>query len=434
MAELAELLSRAVEQARFESTRMGSLSRSGLRDLYRRQPIWLMTVATRLEQRLVGDIVVSLKLLIPRHIEDDRVGNGLAFFLRGFAPMSVEELARDVVRTSAVLGVGPTVKLLTDWERGEPITFESHIVLDGVSVEQPFETPHGIRVVALPRASDEISAELPPPLSHSIGIMGLAGEAKLIVTNTARSGVFREQEPTMEEYDVGVVSGPPTFSGRSLDLLSRSLALAGNGSVWWRAAWSESPVWRAFGQLDLHTMYHPAARSRHKTPLDLKTLLYALTLFERQLGDESVPSRLSLAIDRWVMSKGGRSLDDRFIDLRIVLEALYLSGDFQPGEYAFRVAFYGAWHQGVDFQDRERIFRCLRHLYGRASRAVHGNTKGYTDKERELLTDVQDLCRRGIIKVLEHGQPNFRNLALGADAMQEISRQESGAVGVDGRP
>ena len=319
-----------------------------------------------------------------------------------------------------MLGVEPTVKLLTNWERGEPITFESHIVLDGVSVEQSLETSDGIRVVALPLSGDRLSAELPPLLPYNIGIMGLADEAKLIVTNTARSAVFRKRNPTIEEYDVGVVSGPKIFSDHSLDLLCRSLTLAVNGSVWWRVAWSECAVWRAFGQPASHMMYHPAARSRHKTPLDQETLLYALALFERQLGNEGVPPRLRLAIDRWVISKGGRSIDDQFIDLRIVLEALYLSGSEQPGEYTFRVAYYGAWHLGVDLQDRKHIFRSLRDLYGGGSRAVHANTKGYTNKDRELLTEVQDLCRRSIIKILEHGHPNFHNLALGTDEMHGI--------------
>lgn len=414
MAELPELLSRAVEQARFDSTRIGELNPSELQDLYRRQPMLLMTVDTQLDQSLADDIVASLKLLLPRHIEGDRVGNGLSFFLRGYAPMSVEKLARDVVHASAVLGVEHTVNLLTHWEHGEPITLESYIVLDGVSVEQPLETPDGIRVVPLPLSGQEIAAEVPPLLPHDIGIMGLAGEAKLIVTNTARSAVFRKEEPTTEEYDTGVVSGPQIFSGDSLDLLSRSLALAINGSVWWRVAWSECAVWRAFGRLDSHTMYHPAARSRHKTPMDQESLLRALELFEKQQSSEGDPSRLSLAIDRWVMSKGSRRLDDQFIDLRIVLEALYLSGDEQPGEYTFRVATYGAWHLGADFQDRKRIFGRLRDLYGGASRAVHGSTKNYTDKDRELLTEVQDLCLLSIIEMLNHGQPNFRDLALGA--------------------
>lgn len=198
MAELTELLSRAVEEARFESTSLGSLNRQGLQELYRRQPMYLITVTTQLYQRLLDDIITSIKLLMPRHIEEERVGNGLAFFLQGVAPMNVEQLARDVVRTSAVLGVEPTVKLLTNWERGEPITFESHIVLDGVSVEQSLETSDGIRVVALSLSGDRLSAELPPLLPHNIGIMGLAGEAKLIVTNTARSAVFRKRNPTLK--------------------------------------------------------------------------------------------------------------------------------------------------------------------------------------------------------------------------------------------
>lgn len=413
MQDLIESLRTAVKHARFESTQMGALSPSGLQDLYRRQPMWLATVDTQLDQIWVDDIVAWLKALLPNHIEGDRVVNGLAFFLRGSAPISVEQLARYMVRTSAVLGVEPIVRVLADWERGEPISFESYIVLDGVSVERSLETSDGIRVVPLPTSSDRISAELPMSLSYDLGIMSLAGAAKLIMTNTAWSAAFREQAPTTEEYDVGVVSGPQIYSGDSLDLLCRSLALAVNGSVRWRAAWSEHAVWRAFGNIGSHMMYNTDARSRHKTSLDQATLLYALSLFEKQSGDKAVSPRLRLAIERWVMSKNGRSFDDQLIDLRIVLEALYLSGGEQSGEYTFRVAYHGAWHLGTDFRDRDCIFQRLRDLYALSSRAVHGNTRSYTDKDRELLADVQDLCRRSIIKILNQGYPNFRNLALG---------------------
>lgn len=412
MTELATLLGQAVGQARFVNTRLGTLSPSGLQDLYRRQPMWLMMVDTELPQTTLESVVASLKLLLPRHIKGDHVGDGLAFFLRGSAPWSVEAFARDMVRTAAILGAVPTVTLLTQWENGEPIPFESHIVLEGVSVEQPIETPDGIRVVPMPKSSNELSAELPGSLPLDIGIMGLAGAAKLLVTNTMRSAVFKEHEPTMENFEVGMASGPQIYSTHSLDLLSQSLALATNSSVWWRAAWSECAAWRAFGHTGTHMSYHTDARSRSKTPLDQETLLDALALFGRLSDDEGIPPRLGLSIDRWAMSKGGRSLDDQFIDLRIVLEALYLS-DEERGEFAFRVALYGAWHLGSDSQDREQIFQCLRDLYGRASRAIHGNTRDYTDRDWKLLSNAQDLCRKSILKMLEHGRPDFRSLSLG---------------------
>lgn len=412
MTELTTLLGQAVGQAQFADTRLGTLSPSALQDLYRRQPMWLMMVDTEFPQTTLESVVASLKLLLPKHIKGDHVGDGLAFFLRGSAPWSVAAFARDMVRTAAILGAVPTVNLLTQWESGEPIPFESHIVLEGISVEQPIETPDGIRVVPMPTSSNELSAELPGFLQQDIGIMELAGAAKLLVTNTIRSAVFREHDPTMENYEVGVVSGPQIYSNHSLDLLCQSLALATNSSAWWRAAWSECAAWRAFGHTGTHMSYHSAARSRSKTPIDQETLLYALTLFGRLSDGEGIPPRLSLAIDRWVMSKGGRSLDDQFIDLRIVLEALYLSDD-DRGEFTFRVALYGAWHLGTDPQDREQISKCLRDLYGRASRAIHGNTKDYTDKDRELLSNAQDLCRKSILKMLDHGRPDFRSLSLG---------------------
>ena len=111
---------------------------------------------------------------------------------------------------------------------------------------------------------------------------------------------------------------------------------------------------------------------------------------------------LILAIERWSRSKRSMSsLEDSFIDLRIALEALFLK-DF-TNEYSqemrFRLALFGAWYLGTDFQERMTIRKTLRDAYDRASGVVHaGELKG--DKEshevdRELLSSAQDLCRRG---------------------------------------
>lgn len=104
MTELTTLLGQAVGQARFVNTRLGTLSPSAMQDLSRRQPMWLMMVDTELPQTTLESVVASLKLLLPKHIKGDHVGDGLAFFLRGSAPWSVEAFARDMVRTAAIWG------------------------------------------------------------------------------------------------------------------------------------------------------------------------------------------------------------------------------------------------------------------------------------------------------------------------------------------
>ena len=103
---------------------------------------------------------------------------------------------------------------------------------------------------------------------------------------------------------------------------------------------------------------------------------------------------------------------DRFIELRIALEALYLKD--RAGEMKFRLTTYGAWHLGGDLDERRKYHDTLRQTYDLASKAVHAGTLENTPENRELLKTAQDLCRDGILKRLKEGQePNWNDMILG---------------------
>ena len=111
--------------------------------------------------------------------------------------------------------------------------------------------------------------------------------------------------------------------------------------------------------------------------------------------------------------------EDSFIDLRIALEALYLK-DF-TNEYSqemrFRLALFGAWHLGDDLEKRQTIRKTLRDAYDRASGVVHGRDLEFNESNRKLLADAQDLCRRGILRLIEEGIPSpeeWGDLILGS--------------------
>ena len=69
---------------------------------------------------------------------------------------------------------------------------------------------------------------------------------------------------------------------------------------------------------------------------------------------------------------------------------------------------------GVDFGDRKKIYRTLKRFYDEASKVVHG---GSLESSRiALLTDVQDICRKGILKRLDESKkPNWDELMLGCE-------------------
>ena len=84
------------------------------------------------------------------------------------------------------------------------------------------------------------------------------------------------------------------------------------------------------------------------------------------------------------------------------------------GLQRLRHALFGAWHLGADFEDRRRIRKALRRAYDKASKAVH---TGNLPSEAQLdLSPAQDLCHRGILKLLREGPPaDWGGMILGAE-------------------
>ena len=155
-----------------------------------------------------------------------------------------------------------------------------------------------------------------------------------------------------------------------------------------------------------------------KLTLDTKESQFHLTLGGLRNRNAK---RIRVAVERWIMSKDyEKKLVDKFIDLRTALESLYLQ-DFlneQSQEMRFRLALFGAWHLGVDFEDRKAIRKKLRDAYDTASGAVHGGDLKDTPEIQELLSAAQDICRRGILKMLSEGYPSqehWGGLILGVE-------------------
>ena len=74
---------------------------------------------------------------------------------------------------------------------------------------------------------------------------------------------------------------------------------------------------------------------------------------------------LHRAITKWRNSHTTGGIDNKLIELRILLEMLYAKKD--SGEISYRVALHGAWHAG----DKD-MFNVLKKTYSDASRVIHG--------------------------------------------------------------
>ncbi len=425
--DLEALLHRAVVEAKFEvelplsgvSQRTICPNADTLRKFVRQFEKWrdFIRVTTLLEDNLLGELSDGLKSVLSNHIENDRVADGLPFYLLGTwtPPFTVKDLALSSVRAVVFLDPERVARLLWDWERGEPVLYQSHVVLFGVSVDKPLRLDLGKGKTALfqklPSSTSDVRRHLPIMQRDFVRITDFVGAVKMTVNHGARSGLFRDSEADPGEWDE--VSSPY----RSILSLSDSLSIACDNYVTWTLAWSESEDWRAFGQnerlvLQNHSQY---GRRNVVTLTSDVALLLRDTLSKKLHVTDGAPQYLNVAIGRWARSKRPVGLADQLIDLRIALEALYLDNDVQ-GELSFRLATRVAWHLGQNADERLKYQMIVRDAYSLASRIIHGRVVKLTREEKDLLATAQDLCRRGILKILDAGEkPNWNKLILGAE-------------------
>jgi len=82
---------------------------------------------------------------------------------------------------------------------------------------------------------------------------------------------------------------------------------------------------------------------------------------------------------------------------------------------SYRLCLTVAWHLGTDLVERKKVRKNLLDAYDAASKAVHSGDLDYIEYQ-ELLAIAQDLCRRGILKLLKQGSPNdWGGLILGIE-------------------
>ena len=168
--------------------------------------------------------------------------------------------------------------------------------------------------------------------------------------------------------------------------------------------------WKSMTSSAERTVLEPRNHTMHD-PIDAREVDLTINALR------SADTKLQIAVERWHRSMADDAqLEDRYIDLRIALEATYLK-DFaneNSGEMRFRLALFGAWHLGTDFEERRMIRKELRNAYDTASKAVH---EGELPSSAQLdLATAQDLCRRGILKLLLEGPPaDWGEMILGAE-------------------
>lgn len=309
---------------------------------------------------------------------------------------------------------------------GYPITFRHMALLTGARLEAEVTVSHGIRMVKLPSSTSEVPSYFPDgsPLQST----DILGQTLLVIDYTVRS-MFADPE-LQKPYDElfqhqQVCSELPDFD---VHQFCEVLSLASDGPIACVAEWIHLdpdavfiPRGRNTGSM---TLYPLAPRPRSQVMASKLRVEDAVLFYETRKRLSTGPTQeFEVPIQRWIRSKSDQFMTDKFIDLRIALESLYLKDfiDEYSQEMRFRLPLFGAWHLGSDFNQRRWIRKRLRDAYDMASGAVHGGAVDGVAENQELLSDAQDLCRRGILKLLSDGEPDdWGDLILGA-GFDEIS-------------
>ena len=336
----------------------------------------------------------------------------------------LRDFARALVQAAALMGVQSATGTMAAWCQGEPVEVRMATVLNGLLLSEIVAPRGDIELVPLGLSTAQLPSVLMFQGDDAVHYLGLT---LLRLTLRASPAVFRPHTDGNE----GTVRSR-SANRVDLELVRDALSLVTNRYVALSRVWLEYPGAWGF-RLSGPTFTFGTDRPK---PMQWKEMSSGAGPTVITLKDDSTPDsvdprqvdaniealqganrKLKIAVDRWRRSMAeDAELEDRYIDLRIALEAIYLK-DFaneHSQEMRFRLALCGAWHLGADFEERRSIRKTLRDAYDTASKAVHEGE--LPNAARPALSTAQDLCRRGILKLLSEGPPDdWGDLALGAE-------------------
>ena len=345
-----------------------------------------------------------------------RIGNGVWLVrlgLNGMMHPTLREFAELLVIAAARIGARHVVELLRGWVDDEPLRIRKCALVEGIELfdRQPLREVEGVEMYALPPETDDFPGSFP-----SFGWLPLDSYRNKVVVAVefdVTPALYAPADGESLESSVALQHWTPVnadLSGApfSFDRFCEAMALTVDDFVDWIVKWVDLGDLDAFYLTPPNSPHiKPASDSPYKViarnNVEASISLYA----ERQSA-----KHVDLALARWLKSKRRAALEDKLIDLRIALEALYMQN--AQGEIRFRTAMNGAWHLGETFDERLRRYETLNKVYDDASKVVHGNTLKDHGASLERLEAAQNICRQGILKIIGDGEyPDWKEVVLG---------------------
>ena len=424
MRSLVQSLETCVRQSTFVSDRVGRMGWNEVRQRYRRRQwndhVWWLVDSASLEigEEHVSDLADNLAPVLGEflHAETGRIGNGLFLLMGGLGTWAYPthfEFVKFLISGAVKIGSPRVVDLLFQWADGVPIRFRLSALLEGADVEGPLNLGEGISLEKLPLSSSDLPASL-PSFGMAATVTDYMGGVVLSVDCELSPSLYVPTDEEIGDFSPRrglFILANDRIPNMSFDSFCESMSLACNGYIDWFVQWRDYGDVAAFGFGQSGVSYKFRS-GLDRTKFTRDHMNAAQKIHDARHVDGKPKENLELAMRRWIRSKRPGTDLDKLIELRIALEALYEIGGLN--EKGFRIATYGAWHLGNTFQQRCAYRDTLRKVYDDSSRAVHAGKLKHAAKNRELVSDAQNICREGILKRLEEqGRPRWDELILG---------------------
>ena len=444
--ELVELLDHVLLQVTFRTEDGKELSveefRGSLSDPYWGKPIRMQALRARPEvaDDIVSPLETALQNLLSGFINASTGELGHSFSVGGedgicitatggYVPKfqsksDVKRFARALVRAAAILGSEPAGQMVEAWANGEPFQCKVCFVLSGIYVAEPIELDAGLRVSPMPVSSVDLPLSMPNISTDRL--QGMLGHTLMEVDAQFEPAFFLPGEAGGKYPETAMVTIFQAVMNKSF---FNALSLVCNGRaevMWFWADYGDAVAFAPYGLggsmpnnmqgsgpskpwiLGRGTVFfhdtNIVALREVELPcpnLELEFLYRTRDIVEELERRMREGSRFRIAIERWEKAADlNARYEDRVIDLRIALEALYIGSD--TGELRFRLATTCARHLGDSLEERRKINQTVKGFYSLASKVIHaGRATVDSEKNRKLFEEAIRLCCKGILKVVE---------------------------------
>ena len=421
-----ESLRELVPKARYES-RGQNITGTDYRNAWN-SPIpalsrgWLLTKVTPPEgfDRLVDTLRSMLEPFVAWVDGKELVRTNISLIAAGVGfATELDDFAKDVLSAAVLIGPDRTITLMRSWANGEPIRYTRFTVLSGIRIEgdqEQFPVEEGLTIQSLPKSQDQLLALGAPemwagsPLSvmpPSLGGPDIYG-APAMIMEISGGPVFSPADDISRD-NRSVASGVFGFNDPSLQGLTLACDAPVSPSCGWSMFAADVQSFVPWARSTPNGVVLYGGNGRNFAPSSVLThegLAQAIDL-AHAIVEHGLGNKTRTALDRWTKSLRG-DFADRFIDLRIALEALY-APDGGSGEVSYRLQTRCARHMATSFDERMSIVSDVKDFYNTASRFAHGDLVVPADKPPEpkhlrQLERAQQICRDALIKIVRENR------------------------------